>query len=61
MDKPKLAFIGGGNMAKSLIGGLLDKGFPSKHISVSDPVEKNLAQLNHKFGIVIKPLRFKRG
>ncbi|MAD58436.1 MAG: pyrroline-5-carboxylate reductase [Porticoccus sp.] len=55
MDKPKLAFIGGGNMAKSLIGGLLDKGFPSKHISVSDPVEKNLAQLNHKFGIVTSP------
>ena len=51
MDKPKLAFIGGGNMAKSLIGGLLEKGFSSKCISVSDPVEKNLAQLSHKFGI----------
>jgi pyrroline-5-carboxylate reductase len=40
VDKPKLAFIGGGNMAKSLIGGLLEKGFSSKCISVSDPVEK---------------------
>ena len=51
MDKPRLAFIGGGNMAKSLIGGLIDKGFSSRCISVSDPVEKNLDQLNRKFGI----------
>ena len=51
MDKPKLAFIGGGNMAKSLIGGLIDEGFSSRCISVSDPVKKNLDQLNRKFGI----------
>ena len=51
MDKPRLAFIGGGNMAKSLICGLIDKGFSSRCISVSDPVEKNLDQLNRKFGI----------
>lgn len=51
MDKPRLAFIGGGNMAKSLIGGLIDKGFSSRCISVSDPVEKNLDQFNRKFGI----------
>ena len=51
MDKPRLAFIGGGNMAKSLIGGLIDKGFSSRCISVSDPVEKNLDQLNRKFGV----------
>ena len=51
MDKPRLAFIGGGNMAKSLIGGLIDKVFSSRCISVSDPVEKNLDQLNRKFGI----------
>lgn len=51
MDKPRLAFIGGGNMAKSLIGGLIDKGFSSRCISVSDPVKENLDQLNRKFGI----------
>mgnify|MGYP001413566907 CR=1 FL=1 len=51
VDKPRLAFIGGGNMAKSLIGGLIDKGFSSRCISVSDPVKKNLDQLNRKFGI----------
>jgi pyrroline-5-carboxylate reductase len=51
VDKPRLAFIGGGNMAKSLIGGLIDKGFSSRCISVSDPVKENLDQLNRKFGI----------
>ena len=51
MDKPRLAFIGGGNMAKSLIGGLIDKGFSSRCISASDPVKRNLDQLNRKFGI----------
>lgn len=53
MDKPRVAFIGGGNMAKSLIGGLIDKGFSSRYISVSDPVKQNLDQLNRKFGIAI--------
>jgi pyrroline-5-carboxylate reductase len=51
VNKPKIAFIGGGNMAKSLIGGLINKGFSSKYICVSDPVKENLDQLNRKFGI----------
>ena len=51
VNKPKLAFIGGGNMATSLIGGLLEKGFCSKNITVSDPLEKNLSQLSQKFGV----------
>ena len=51
VNKPKLAFIGGGNMAKSLVGGLLKKGFYSKNITVSDPLEKNLNQLSQRFGV----------
>ena len=51
MNKPKIAFIGGGNMAKSVIGGLINKGFSSRYICVSDPVKENLDQLNRKFGI----------
>ena len=51
VNKPKLAFIGGGNMAKSLVGGLLEKGFYSKNITVSDPLEKNLNQLSQRFGV----------
>ncbi len=33
-----IAFIGGGNMAQALIGGLIARGFPSTRITVSDPV-----------------------
>lgn len=34
----KIGFIGGGNMAQALIGGLLAKGVPPQNIMVSDPV-----------------------
>ena len=51
VNKPKLAFIGGGNMARSLVGGLLEKGFYSKNITVSDPLEKNLNKLSQRFGV----------
>tara|TARA_B110000444_G_scaffold259783_1_gene304621 strand:+ start:689 stop:1504 length:816 start_codon:yes stop_codon:yes gene_type:complete len=51
VSKPKIAFIGGGNMATSLIGGILDKGHPSSHITVSGPTEEKLFRLNQKFGI----------
>ena len=34
-----ISFIGGGNMAQALIGGLLSRGLPATRISVSDPVE----------------------
>ena len=34
-----ICFIGGGNMAQALIGGLVARGLPSTRITVSDPVE----------------------
>ncbi|MCU4413483.1 pyrroline-5-carboxylate reductase [Acinetobacter sp. WU_MDCI_Axc73] len=34
-----ITFIGGGNMAQALIGGLLARGLPTTRIMVSDPVE----------------------
>ncbi len=37
MDYPQLAFIGGGNMAEALIGGLCAKGHPPKTLRVADP------------------------
>lgn len=46
-----IAFIGGGNMATSLIGGLVSKGFPAQHIRVSDPVAEGRQRLEQNFGI----------
>ncbi|WP_343683090.1 pyrroline-5-carboxylate reductase [Acinetobacter baylyi] len=37
--KSNITFIGGGNMAQALIGGLIARGLPSTRIMVSDPVE----------------------
>ena len=41
----RLAFIGGGNMARSLIGGLLHNGWPARNIVVSDPDPEQPARL----------------
>lgn len=35
-----ISFIGGGNMAQALIGGLLSRGMPATRITVADPIEK---------------------
>lgn len=46
-----LAFIGGGNMARSLIGGLLKNGMPGDRIHVADPNESTRAALATDFGV----------
>ena len=53
MSKPALAFIGGGNMATSLVGGLLEQGYPPSSITVSDPLSENRDRLQQQFGISI--------
>lgn len=45
MSTPKLAFIGAGNMASSIIGGLVNKGYPARSIIASDPHELTLDRL----------------
>lgn len=51
MSKPNLTFIGGGNMATSLIGGLVEKGYPADAITATDPVEASRSRLAATFGI----------
>lgn len=43
-----ITFIGGGNMAQTLIGGLLSRGLPATRITVSDPFEKIRLLLQEK-------------
>jgi pyrroline-5-carboxylate reductase len=45
VNSPRLAFIGAGNMASSIIGGLVAKGFPPKRITASDPHQETLDRL----------------
>jgi len=43
-----ITFIGGGNMAQALIGGLIARGLPPTRITVSDPVESVRQLLQEK-------------
>jgi pyrroline-5-carboxylate reductase len=47
----KLAFIGGGNMAVALIGGLLKRGLPKTRCVVADPSAQQRARLAQQYGI----------
>jgi pyrroline-5-carboxylate reductase len=47
----KIAFIGGGNMAQALIGGLLAKGHPPEAIRVVEVVAEARARLTSQFGV----------
>mgnify|MGYP001828743813 CR=1 FL=1 len=47
MSSYKVGFIGGGNMARALIGGLVASGFPPANLLVSDPDEARRAILEH--------------
>jgi pyrroline-5-carboxylate reductase len=49
MIQQEIAFIGGGNMARALVGGLLRRGWPAAAIRVSDPSEAARAQLRAAF------------
>lgn len=47
----QIAFIGGGNMARSLIAGLIERGQDAALITVSEPVAELRAKLAADFGV----------
>lgn len=51
MNNLRIAFIGAGNMAASLIGGLLAKGLPAGNIHASEPSAERRQQLQQDLGI----------
>ncbi len=51
MKDCKITFIGGGNMAQSLIGGLIEDGFNPQHIHVSDSNTLCLETLSNKYPV----------
>lgn len=52
IDIRRLAFIGGGNMAAALIGGLIRQGLPSGRIVVADPSGEQLDRLTRTYGVL---------
>ncbi len=51
MNNKKIGFIGSGNMAHSLVGGLTSTGVPGKNIWISDPDTDKMTQMASQFGI----------
>lgn len=47
----RIALVGGGNMARGLIGGLLGRGVPPAHILVAEPVAAARDTLAREFGV----------
>ena len=46
-----IAFIGGGNMALSIIGGLVNSHWPADKLSVSDPLAERRQELTQRFAL----------
>lgn len=51
MSESTITFIGGGNMAQALVGGLLAAGHPGSAIRVADPSETQRQQVGEQFGV----------
>jgi len=52
MEQNKIAFIGAGNMSRSIISGLIAKHYPSALIKAANPSQQKLDNLSADFGIL---------
>jgi pyrroline-5-carboxylate reductase len=50
-----IAFVGGGNMARAILGGLLREGLPPSQVTVVEPFEATAAKLRFDFGVLTSP------
>lgn len=53
MNTLRIAMIGGGNMGRALIGGLLARGVPAAHIRVWEARAEARPQLEREFGVTV--------
>lgn len=53
MEDSSISFIGGGNMARSLIAGLVRRGADPAHIHVAEPQQALRDQLHADFGVTV--------
>jgi pyrroline-5-carboxylate reductase len=51
MDSLRIGFLGGGNMARALIGGLIGRGMPATQLRVGEPGHEARERLARDFGI----------
>jgi pyrroline-5-carboxylate reductase len=49
----RITFIGAGNMAASLVGGMLQRGFVAGNITMTDVSAQRLAQVEAQFGVAV--------
>lgn len=50
-EELRISFLGGGNMAAALIGGLLERGFAAADLQVVDVLPDNCARLSARFDV----------